>query len=138
MTETSPQSSPAERDELTRPFERRCLAVSLVLSSASILLGVIGWWLVRFANVTAAEEGGRVRDLLNVNWERGPLPLLLFVIFVVGVASLVLALLGAGAARSAPWKAVVAGMLASALLMIPVVTVANSLVTAGIWSNGGD
>lgn len=138
MTEAIQLSPQPETSESSRLFERRCLNSSLALSSVSVLVGVIGWWLVRFANLTAAEEGGRVRDLLNIDWGNGPLPLLLFVTFVVGAASLVLALLGAGASRSAPWKAVVAGMLGAAILMVPVITVANSLVTAGIWNTGGD
>lgn len=101
MTDVIQRSPLPDADERSRSLERWCLNGSLILSSLSILVGVIGWWLVRFANVTAAEEGGRVRDLLNIDWESSPLPLLLFVIF-----------------------------------MIPVVTVANSLVTAGIWGSG--
>lgn len=137
MAESTYLEAPETKETVT-PFERRCLASSLALSSVAIVAGVAGWWVVRFSNMTAAEEGGRVRDLANINWGNGPLPFLLFVIFVVGAASLVLALLGAGAARSAPWKAVVAGMLGAALLMVPVITIANSLVTAGIWNTGGD
>ena len=137
MAETIHLAQPDTDEDVTR-FERRCLSSSLILSSVTLVAGVIGWWVVRFANVTAAEEGGRVRDLLNINWGNGPLPFLLFVTLVVGSASVVLALLGAGAARSAPWKAVVAGMLGAALLMIPLITFANSLVTAGIWGAGGD
>lgn len=137
MTDTI-QFTPPEPEVASTSMERAALTVSMVLSSLTIVAAVVGWWLVRFANVTAAEEGGRVRDLMSTNWGNGPLPLLLFVLFVIGAASLVLALLGAGAARNAPWKAVIAGMLGAAVLMIPLITVANSLVTAGIWGGGGD
>jgi hypothetical protein len=136
MTDTVRVAHDVDAEDLR--FERKCLTGSLVISSVTIVAGVVGWWVVRFANVSAAEEGGRVRDLLNIDWSNGPLPLLLFLLLVLGSACLVLALMGARAAQAAPWRAVVAGMLAAALLMVPVIAVANSLVTAGIWNTGGD
>lgn len=136
MTDTVTAAHDVDAADLR--YERKCLNASLVISAVTVVTGVIGWWVVRFSNVRAAEDGGRVRDFLNIDWANGPLPLLLFLLFVIGSASVVLALIGARAAQAAPWKAVVAGMLAAALLMVPVIAVANSLVTAGIWNSGGD
>jgi hypothetical protein len=137
MTETAKLLSPSAAEEPTS-LQRASLNGSLILSSAALVGAIVLWWVVRFSNETAAEEGGRVRDLLNINWGSGPLPFVLFVTFAIGTVAAVLALMGANAARSAPWRAVLAGMMSAAILMVPVITVASSLVTAGIWNYGGD
>jgi hypothetical protein len=48
-------------------------------------------------------------------------------------------MLGAKAVMAAPWKAVMAGAMATTLAMVPVVVLANTWVTAGLARNfGGD
>ena len=117
--------------------ERQCLTASLVISSVGIAISIIGWWLTRYYNVSAAQEGRRTKDLIRIDWDSSDLPLLLFLMFVAGAAALVFALIGARAVGPYVWKAVVAGVLATSLLMVPIVVTANSLVTAGIWDNAG-
>jgi hypothetical protein len=134
--------SPAGHEVVDRSANRTehlCLTASLVISSVGIAVSIIGWWMTRFYNVSAAEEGMRTKDLMSIDWDSSDLPFLLFLMFVAGAAALVFALIGARAVGPNVWKAVVAGMLATSLLMVPVVVAANSLVTAGLWDNvGGD
>ena len=134
--------SPAGHEVVDRSatrVERQCLTASLVISSVGIATSITGWWLTRYYNVSAAEEGRRTKDLMGIDWDSSDLPLLLFLMFVAGAAALVFALIGARAVGPKVWKAVIAGMLATSLLMVPVVVAANSLVTAGVWDNfGGD
>jgi len=76
---------------------------------------------------------------MSIDWSDSVLPLLLFVMFALGAAAFVLAMLGARAVMAAPWKAVMAGAMATTLAMVPVVVLANTWVTAGLVRNfGGD
>ena len=121
----------------------RYLSTSLLISTGGVVISVIGWWVVRFYNASAAREGRHVKDLMVFDWSDSTLPFLLFVMFVVGVGAFALALIGARAVGSEPWqvrpwKAVVAGGLAAMIAMVPLVVLANTWVTAGLGNVGGD
>ena len=119
--------------------QTRCLTASLFISTVGVTTSILGWWLVRHNNLEAAREGRRMKDFLSVDWDSSGLPLLLFIMFVAGAAAFILACLGAAAARSTPQKAVVAGALAASLVMVPIVVVANTWVTASVTDPvGGD
>ncbi len=126
-------------DDHGDPFEQKCLRASFVVSSLGIVASIVGWWVIRFYNSQAVDEGRRMKDLMSIDWSDSVLPLLLFVMFALGAAAFVLAMLGARAVMAAPWKAVMAGAMATTLAMVPVVVLANTWVTAGLVRNfGGD
>jgi hypothetical protein len=133
MTQTLPVSGPVVRKR-TPQFYRWCLRASLTISSMGVIGSVIVWWLVRLDNLEAVESGTRIHDLVIASADSSSLPLLMFVMACVGSTALILALISAkGAPPTRPWLLVVAGMLATSLLMVPVVVVANAwVVTTGV------
>ena len=112
------------------------LISSLTISSMGIVASVVAWWLVRLHNIEAVEAGKRTKDLVIAEAEGSSLPLLLFILVIVGGTALALAFVGAREARDRPRLLIVAGVLATTLLMVPVVVVANALVvTTGVMLN---
>ena len=119
----------------------RYLNASLLISSVGIAASVAGWWAVRLYNENAADEGRRMKDMLSVDWSESTLPFLLFILFVVGVCAFALALMGVRAVGHEAWqvsatRAVVAGALSALLMAVPLVVLANSMVTAGLSNMG--
>ncbi|HVQ89372.1 MAG TPA: hypothetical protein VMT88_14440 [Actinomycetes bacterium] len=80
------------------------------------------------------ESGRRVKDLVIASADYSSPPLLMLIMFSVGATALMLALIGAkGGAPTRPWLLVVAGMLATSLLTVPIIVVANAwVVTTGV------
>lgn len=115
-------------------FYRRCLIASVTISSMGVFASLIGWSFVRLRNLKAVESGGRIHDLVIASADGSSLPLVLFIMFIVGGTALGLALLSAKDARlERRWLLVVAGMLATTLVMVPVVVIANAwVVTTGV------
>ena len=134
MTDTLPASYFAEPK--SPRFCRWCVTASLVVSSMGIIASVIAWWLVRLNNLDAVESGTRVHDLVIEEASESSLTLLLIIMLIVGGTALWLALIGAKGALGRPRLLVVTGMLATSLLMVPVVVLAQAIVvTHGVMIN---
>ena len=144
MTDTMPASaanSPARvAPDTGTQAQQICLVASFIVSGIALLFAGFIYLLVHHHNmVVATGEGSGHSVTMMGHWDPySDLPLYMFTMFVVGVAALVLALIGAPAARQ-PWVNVVAGALAVTIFMVPIVVIANKLLTVGIFPNmGGD
>ena len=141
MSANAPVSpAPVDPDSPTQA-QQICLVASFIVSGIALLFAGFIYLLVHHHNMVVAsgQGSGHVATMMG-HWDPySDLPLYMFTMFVVGVAALILALIGAPAARQA-WVNVVAGALAVSILMVPLVVIANKLLTVGIFPNigGGD
>ena len=116
------------------------LVASFILSGFGLLFATFMFLLVHHQNalVASGEGPGRIRTMMGQWNAYSDIPIYLFLMFVVGVGAIILAFLGARAARDA-WVPVLAGVLAMSILMVPIVVIANKLLTVGIHGGiGGD
>ena len=105
---------PATGDET--PERAWALKASFAMSAIWILFSFVAW---TWANGQRIDYSDLDTDQIMGKNGFGYLGLYLGGMFTFGVASLWLALAGAGSTRRAPWVAVIAGAMAMFLVMVP-------------------
>jgi hypothetical protein len=132
------QDSSIEQSDERWP--RYLLTASFVISSVGLAVSFLGGLWASGQQVDYGDLS--LRELFNGNSSTAPYfyyAEYLALSFLAGVAALILAFLGARAAAERPLRAILAGAMASALVMIPVVLIVSYEINhwyAGV--HGGD
>ena len=134
---------PIDSTDADRPSRRLiCLVASLVLSSVTIVVGVVIFWQTYVANQARLEGPNTGHDVWRQNRLMGEWVLgtsrgtILFCALAIGVVASILAFVGSKAAERRPWLAMLAGVLATAVVMVPLVVAADAWLASGTGGFG--
>ena len=134
---------PIDSTDADRPSRRLiCLVASLVLSSVTIVVGAVIFWQTYVANQARLEGPNTGHDVWRQNRLMGEWVLgtsrgtILFWALAIGVVASILAFVGSKAAERRPWFAMLTGVLATAVVMVPLVVAADAWLASGTGGFG--